>query len=166
MCLGRVKGTRVATSAAGQTEETAGCSEERAEWTAKGAGGGREDRAGTGRGRGGRRGDLLLGGWMHLRVTRACYRDEFHSPDRFQREDALGGRRGDGGGKGRVLGPGIRGILYSPGESWSPESDRSPVVESASDRICGGIPRTSTLPRDVYFAPDVSAQRRLGGKGG
>jgi len=167
MCLGRVKGTRVATSAAGQTEETAGCSEERAEWTAKGAGGGgRGDRAGTGRGRGGRRGDLLLGGWMHLRVTRACYRDEFHSPDRFQREDALGGRRGGGRGwEGPRFGTGNSRHPVFPGGKLEPRI-RQISVESAGDRICGGIPRTSTLPRDVYFAPDVSAQRGLGGEGG
>lgn len=62
MCLGRVKGTRVATSAANGWR-TAGCS-----------------------GQTGRKGGMPRGSdALARRASRARYRDEFHSPDRFQR---------------------------------------------------------------------------------
>jgi len=103
MCLGRVKGTRVATSAAGQTEETAGCNEERAE--------------------GGREGDAL-GGWMHLRVTRVLSRRIPFSGS-FPTRGRFGGREAAFWNREFAASP-----VFPPGESWNPESVRS-LVESA-----------------------------------
>jgi len=147
--------------------------------------------AATGRGGGRGRGEGGPAGRMDAlaRVTRACYRDEFHSPDRFQRSWRTlwqGQRRGRGS---RVLGPGIRGILYSRGGRGGGKAGAQNPTDlrwkiSCRDRRSpgraiefgvrgegvrgGGIPRTSTLPHFHVtferFAPDVSAQTRKRGR--
>jgi len=134
MCLGRVKGTRVATSAAGQTEETAGCSEERAEWTAGGWG----DRAGTGIGGDGARRGEGGGGtrWedgctcaRHARVL--SRRIPFSGSFPTIVEDALAGAE-EGEGEPRFGTGNSRHPVFprrEGGGSWSPESDRSPVED-------------------------------------
>lgn len=107
MCLGRVKGTRVATSAA-NGRRTAGCNG----WRETETGGCGEERT-----RGRKRGMDAV-----ARPARVIERDEFHSPDRFRREDATRA----------VSGAGIRGI---PGFEKATEC-RSESRRIPQRRVC------------------------------